>query len=176
MWSVHRLLNDAPPPLRVAGRNHMKKEDVGSGPSCAASRRCCIQSTKSTGVVSQQAAAVFRIRIHRIHMFLGLSQRCGSGTFYQPSIIKQISKNNPTLTLSVLWLLLDFLSLKNYVKVIRKTFLNKFLLASWRSITKIAGSGSASGSSSQKHGSPSTSKCHGTGTLGCWLTPLPPYA
>ncbi len=69
-----------------------------------------------------------------------------------------------------LWLLLDFLSLKNYVSVpsqrkSRKTlFLISFLLASWRSLTIIAGSGSESGSgsgsesksgsNSQRHGSP----------------------
>ncbi len=35
----------------------------------------------------------------------------------------------------------------------RKTFLSSFLLASWRPVTKMAGSGSASGSISQMHGS-----------------------
>ncbi len=55
--------------------------------------------------------------------FLGLpdpdsdpfSQRCRSGSFYHPSIIKQNSKK--TLIPTVLWLLMDFLSLKGYVNV-----------------------------------------------------------
>ncbi len=68
-----------------------------------------------------------------------------------------------TLILTVFWLLLDFLSLKNDVKdlqkvISRKTLFKKlpsFLLASWRSMTKIAGSRSGSeygsGSISQRH-------------------------
>jgi hypothetical protein len=57
--------------------------------------------------------------------------------------------------------LFDFLSLKNGVNVASKSSKQKnlcqkisFLLASSRSITKISGSGSESGSISQRHGSP----------------------
>jgi hypothetical protein len=56
--------------------------------------------------------------------------------------------------------LFDFLSLKNDVNVASKSNKQKklckkinFLLASWRSMTKTAGSGSESGSISQTHGS-----------------------
>jgi hypothetical protein len=94
------------------------------------------------------------IRIHRIHMFLGLS---GFGSFYHQAKIA-----TKTLIPTILWLLLDFLSLKNDVNGVpylqnvksRKTVLKKlFLLASWRSAMKIAGSGSESGSTIQRHGS-----------------------
>ncbi len=67
---------------------------------------------------------------------------------------------------TVLWLLFDFLSLKNDVKVPSKSTMQKnflkvfsFLLASWRSMMKIEGSGSASGSAS---GSGSISQRHGS--------------
>ncbi len=83
-----------------------------------------------------------------------------SGSFYhQAKIVRK------TLTPgTALWLLFDFLSLKNDVNVPSKSnkqksfFKNCFLLASWRSMTKIAGSGSTSGS-----GLPPT--CHGSATL-----------
>ncbi len=69
-----------------------------------------------------------------------------------PSIIVR-----KTLIPTVLWLLFDLLSLKNYVNVPsksnkQKSLKNIFLLASWRSMTKIA-AGSKSGSISQRHGS-----------------------
>ncbi len=75
----------------------------------------------------------------------------GSGSFY----------HRATILRTVLWLLLDFLSLKNYryINVPSKSnkqknfFKISFLLASWRIMTKIAGSGSESGSISQRHGS-----------------------
>ncbi len=89
------------------------------------------------------------------------SQRYGSGygsrsgSFYhQAKIVRK------TLIPTVLWLLLDIFN--NYVNVPsksnkQKTFIKKksFLLASWKSMAKIAGSGSASGSGSisQRHGS-----------------------
>jgi hypothetical protein len=118
----------------------------------------------------QGSKAVFRIRIliHRIYMFFrppvsgSISQWYGSGSgsgpgcgsFYQ--LAKTVRK---TLIPTVLWLLLDFLSLKNDVIVPSKSNKQKnlkikisFLMASWRSMTKIAGSGS-------------TPKCHGSGTL-----------
>ncbi len=73
-------------------------------------------------------------------------------------------------------ILLDFFSLKHDVnepskRISEKHFLMCFLLASWRSMTKIAGSRSESGSESgsrsitQRHGSASTPKCPGSGTL-----------
>jgi hypothetical protein len=90
--------------------------------------------------------SVFRIRIwiHRIHMFLGLPDPDplvrGVDPDLDPYIILLSSSKNSkkNLILTVLWLLLDFFF---------------FLLASWRSFTKIAGSGSESGSISQRHGS-----------------------
>ncbi len=65
-----------------------------------------------------------RIRIHRIKKVLGApgsgsttqSYESGSGSFYhQAKIVRK------TLIPSVLWLLLDFLSLKNYVNVLSKS-------------------------------------------------------
>jgi len=64
-----------------------------------------------------------RIWIRRIHLFLGLpdphpdpiSQRYVSGAFYQAKIVRK------TLIPTVLWLLYDFLSLKNDVKVPSKS-------------------------------------------------------
>ncbi len=51
----------------------------------------------------------------------------------------------------------------------KNSFLNYFFFASWRSVTKIAGSESGTGSISQRHGfasgSGSTTKCHGSGIL-----------
>ncbi len=106
------------------------------------------------------------------------SSGSGSGSFYdQAKIVRKI------LISTVLWPLLGFLSLKNNVKVpsksnSRNTFLTKisFLLASWRSVTKRAGSGSESGFGPDPlvlgrirgYGSRSTPKCHGFGTLFRW--------
>ncbi len=78
--------------------------------------------------------------------------------------------------------LFDFLSLKNNVNVpvpskltSRKNCVKKliFLLASWRSMTKIAGSRSRirihwSEAWIRGSGSGSTPKCHGSGTLAPW--------
>ncbi len=87
---------------------------------------------------------MLRIRIRRIHMFLGLldpnfaSQRYGSGSFYYQ-------------------LLIDFLFLKNDVNVPSKSIKQRnffkivFLLVSSRSIRIRSRSGS--GSISQRHGS-----------------------
>ncbi len=82
------------------------------------------------------------------------SQRYGSGSFYyKAKIVKK------TLISTVLWRLFDLLPLKNYVKVPSKSNVEKiffklvFWLASWRSMMKIEGSRSASGSISQRHGS-----------------------
>ncbi len=73
----------------------------------------------------------------------------GSGSFYHQAKIAR-----KTLIPTVLWLLLDFLSLKNDINVPSKSnkqnfFFISFLLASWRSMTKIGRSGSIS----QRHGS-----------------------
>ncbi len=78
-------------------------------------------------------------------------------------ILLSSSKNSKkTLISTVLWLLFEFLPLKNDVKVPSKSNMQKncffkicFLLASWRSMMKIEGSVSASGSGSisQRHGS-----------------------
>ncbi len=84
-----------------------------------------------------------------------ISQRYRSGSFnHQVKIVRK------TLIPTVLWFLFDFLSLKNDVNVLQKVisriffFLISFLLASWRSMTKIARSGSRSRSGflSQRHG------------------------
>jgi hypothetical protein len=86
--------------------------------------------------------------------------RSGSGSFYhQAKIVRK------TLIPTVLLLLLDFLSLKNYVNVPlksnkQKNFFINFLLASSRLLTKLAGSGSESGSISQMHGSADPDPLH----------------
>ncbi len=104
-----------------------------------------------------ESVSVLRIwiRVRRIRMFLGLpdpdpcSQRYGSGSFYHQS--KIVWK---TLIPTPLRLLFDFLALiENWCKCTFQAEKLSFLLASWRSMTKIAGSGSASGSISQMHGS-----------------------
>ncbi len=83
-----------------------------------------------------------------------ISQRYVSGSFYhQAKIVRK------TLIPTVLRLLFDFLSLKNDANYLQKIGnkqkeKNCFVLASWRSMTKIAGSGSAS-----------VTKCHWSATL-----------
>ncbi len=79
----------------------------------------------------------------------------GSGSFYH-----QAKKGRKTLIPTVLWLLLAFLSLKNDVNVPSKSNKKKncfkkirFLLESWRSMTKIEGFGSGSRSIIHRHGS-----------------------
>ncbi len=102
---------------------------------------------------------MFRIRIHRIHMFLGpmdpdpLVTRCGSGSgsfCHKAKIVRE------TLISTILWLLFDFLSLKNYVKVPSKStynaenfFFNSFFVGILKVDDEIEGSGSIS----QRHGS-----------------------
>ena len=86
------------------------------------------------------------------------SQRYGSksGSFYhQAKIVRK------TLVSTFLWLLYHFFSLKNDLNVPSKSNMRKklfsisFLLASWQSVMKIAGSRSESGSGSisLRHGS-----------------------
>ncbi len=71
-------------------------------------------------------------------------------SYHQAKIVRK------TLIPTVLWLLYDFLSLGNDVnvasKVTRRKTLN-FFLSSWRSLTKIAGSGAGSEFDSQSYGS-----------------------
>jgi hypothetical protein len=77
-------------------------------------------------------------------------QCSGSGSFH-----KQAKKWRKNLIYTVLWLLYDFLFLKNDVNVPSERKKHKnFLFASWRSLTKRAGSGARS-----------VPKCHGSGTL-----------
>ncbi len=88
-------------------------------------------------------------------------QCCGSGSGYVESIcfwtsriliriLLSSSKNTvvrKTLIPTVLWLLYDFLSLKNDVNVPSKSNKHKnfkFIFTSWRSLTKMAGSASQS--------------------------------
>ncbi len=107
---------------------------------------------------------VFRIRIRVriwIHVFgpprsesESTIQRYGSGSgsgffYHQAKLVRK------PLISTVLWLLLNFLSLKNDVNVLsksneQKNFLFKlvFCWCLWKSMTEIAGSGSASGSGS----------------------------
>ncbi len=74
------------------------------------------------------------IRIHRIHMFLGLVDPepldRGMDPDPDPSIIKQKQEKNLDFYSFVfkLWLLFDFLSLKNYVKVSSKSTMQKNFL------------------------------------------------
>ncbi len=99
-----------------------------------------------------------RIRIHRIQMFWAsrirsrtesISQIYGSGSFYhQAKIVRK------TLIPTVLWLFYEFSSWKNVVNVSSKSNKQiKVIFLQKRSLTKIAGSGSESGSISQGYGS-----------------------
>ncbi len=86
----------------------------------------------------------------------GSGSGSGSGSFYH-----QAKKVRKTLIPTALWLLFDFLSLKMMYmylqKVISKKLLKKLVFCCHpilgRSVTKIAGSESVSGSISQRHGS-----------------------
>ncbi len=96
-----------------------------------------------------------------------ISQRYGSGSGFGSGSLHHYAKIlRKTLISIVLWHLFDFLSLKNYVHVPSKSNMQKnvmekisFLLVSWRSMMKIAGSGSRSGSGSE---SGSISQSHGS--------------
>ncbi len=120
------------------------------------------------GIQPNVAKAVLRIRIHPGSKFFGppgsgsgsISQRYGSGSgsgsfYHQAKIVRK------TLIPTALRLLFDFfendLTVPLKSTVISKKLLNKnqFFCLHRRSMTKIAGSGSASrsGSISQRHGS-----------------------
>ncbi len=91
-------------------------------------------------------AAELRIRIRRILCFWASWIRICWSSFYH-----QAKKARKPFIPTILWLLYDFLSLKNDVNVSSKSNKQKnleekncFLLASLRSMTKIAGSGAES--------------------------------
>ncbi len=106
-----------------------------------------------------------RIRIHRIHVLWA--------SWILLSLSKNSKKNHDFYCFVTFWLF-------NFEKWSKSTFkeqyaaklffLNLFLLASWRSMMKIEGSGS--GSTSQRHGSAvpdgSAPKSHGSATL-VWM-------
>jgi hypothetical protein len=128
------------------------KLGVGSGSGSASKRyRYTTLGRCQSKQHSQFPHPVLRILIHRIHMFWGLgseygsfSQKYRSGSFYhQAKIVRK------TMTPTVLLLFYDFLSVKNENDVPSKSNKQK---KSSRSLTKIAGSGSAP-------------KCHGSATL-----------
>ncbi len=124
-----------------------------------------------------------RIRIHRIHMFLGLPDTDpdplvrGMDPDPDSSIIMQIWQVKPWFLLfcASFWLFI----FENDVNVASKSNRQKkivlkicFLLASWRSMTKTAGSGSRiririhwSEAWIHGSGSGSTPKCHGSATM-----------
>ncbi len=116
--------------------------------------QCSGSGSRSTGSTCFRA---FWIRIHLSEIWIRIRLRI--------RILLSSSKNskkNLDSYRTVLWLLLDFVSLKNDVNVPSKSnkqknlfFKISFLLVSWRSMMKIAGSGSESGSDpfSQRHGS-----------------------
>ncbi len=98
-----------------------------------------------------------RIRIRRIRMFLSLLDP-------DPSITKQNSKKNLDSYRTALWLLFWLFIFEKWCKCSKqKNFFKRtsFLLASWRSMTKIAGSGSRS-----------TLKCHGSATMTIFINSL----
>ncbi len=98
---------------------------------------------------------MIRIRIRMIRMFLGLLDPHPIHILFVRIRIRilpssTIKKWRKTLISTVLWLLYDFLSLKNDVNVPSKRNKHNNLLASWRSLTKRTGS--TSGSVSHKYG------------------------
>ncbi len=112
---------------------------VGSTCFCA-SRILIHQGLRQDGLPGI-CSSVLRIRIRLVlPRSWSISSRYGSGSFYhQAQIVRK------TLIPTVLWLLYDFLSLKNYVNVSSKSKKQR----SWRSLTKNAESISVS----KSHGS-----------------------
>jgi hypothetical protein len=127
-----------------------------------------LSTVSPTITTPRQQGAIFVSPIQEVHMHnykgkfisyrrqLPHNQCCGSGSqsgsrsfYHQAKIVRK------TLIPTVLWLFFDFLCLKNDVNVPSKRnkqkhfFKISFLLESWKSMTKIAGSGSIS----QRHGS-----------------------
>ncbi len=102
-----------------------------------------------------------RIRIHQIQMFFGLPDPDPDplvrGMVWIRILLSSCNNNKKNLESYYSVTLFDFLSLKNNVSVPSKSNKQKklckkisFLLASWRSMTKISGYGS--GSLIQRHG------------------------
>ncbi len=122
-------------------------------------------------------------RIHRIRIFLSLldpdQDPIVRGTDPDPSIIKQ----RKTLIPTVLLLLYDFFSLKNDVNVASKSTKQKTFIFSchtkvhWRKYQDPDPNplinGSESGSVSQRCGSGSVPKCHGSASLAMTLCSFP---
>jgi hypothetical protein len=100
---------------------------------------------------------VLRIRIRRVHMFwVSRIPIHYSEIRIQIRILRLLSKNSKkNIDSNCFVTFYDFLSLKNDVNVHAKSDNQKncFLLTSCRTLTKIAGSGFASGSFSQRYGS-----------------------
>jgi hypothetical protein len=100
-------------------------------------RLCIISLSEVSVTVPNEPVLRIRIRIHRIHVFLGLLDPAPD-----PSIIKQNSKKNLDFDCFVtsFW----HFTFKNDVKVPATSNMQKicFLLASWRSMIKIEESGS----------------------------------
>ncbi len=123
-------------------------------------------SSKNDVNVPSKAVLQIRIRIHRIHMFLGIldPDPLFRGMDPDPSIIKQKIVRKTLIPTSVLWLLFDYFSSKNDVNVPsksnkQKNFFFCFFFGVLSSMTKIEGSGA------WIRGSGSVSKCHGSATL-----------
>jgi hypothetical protein len=109
---------------------------------------------------------VLRIRIHVFGPPGSISQRHGSGSFYHRA---KIVRN--TLIPTVLWIFIfeKWCNVPSKSNEQKNSLKNNFLLTSWGSLTKIAGSGSigqryGSVSISQRYGSGSVPIFHGTAT------------
>ncbi len=125
--------------------------------------RCCLIQREKKGYERRKYSGKIEKRRHRHLGFLNLFIPCLKSSGWRDTSVPDsnpdphvfgppgsgsgsASKNRKkTLLPTVLWLLLYFLFLKNDVNVpskSRKTFFKiSFMLASWRSMTKIAGSG-----------------------------------
>jgi hypothetical protein len=127
-----------------------------------------------------QLETVFRIRIHQSHMFLGLPDPDPDALVRGVDPIRILLSSfyhqaRKTLILTILGLLLDFLSLKNDVNVHsksnkQKTFLKQFFVCILRindenSRIRIRVRMQLSEAWIRGSGSASTPKCHGSGTL-----------
>ncbi len=84
-----------------------------------------------------------RILLRRIHLFLGLPDQLVRDMDPDPSPDPTIIKQKYVVRKTLLPTVLRLFIFKNYLNVPSK---RNFLLTSWRSLTKIAGTGSASGS------------------------------
>ncbi len=105
---------------------------------------------RKTGIVLSQSSTSFYLSIFSQLLSISWERAAENGMsrkYHNVAMKNKIKRQkSETLIPTVLWLLLDFL--------FWKIMLIRFLLASWRSMRKIAGFGSGS-----------TPKCHGSGTL-----------